>query len=120
MVTLSASPKANAENGVHTTFQKIADQASAAKESIGEGLSHLREEGSRLAGQAADKFVEVKAKAADWVSSKAEDAGESLESVMTRLRALSKQTGSYARAHPVQTFAVAAAAGWLLGRLFRK
>jgi ElaB/YqjD/DUF883 family membrane-anchored ribosome-binding protein len=112
--------RAKLENGVHSTYDKIADTASAAKESITEGLGHLKEEGARLAGQAADKLKEVKAKAGQWASSAAESAGESLETVMAKLREFGKQTGAYARAHPVKTFAVAATAGWLIGRMFRR
>lgn len=119
-VPSTAAIKTRAENGVHSTFEKIADTASAAKESLSEGLGHLREEGAKLAGQAAEKLQQVKTKAGEWASATYESAGESLDTVMAKLRDLGKQTGAYAKANPVKTFAIAAATGWLVGRLFRK
>lgn len=97
-----------ASGGAHAAVDSIANAADEAARKAKPAIDKV----ASMAHQAVDKAVDAAAPTADWIA----EQGESLKATQKKLLA---DTCSYVSAHPLQSVAIAIAAGFLIGRVMR-
>jgi len=104
----SGGPLNKASGGAHAAVDSIASAADEAARKAKPAIDKV----ASMAHHAVDKAVDAAAPTADWLAAQ----GDSLKATQKKLVA---DTCSYVSAHPLQSVAIAIAAGFLIGRVMR-
>lgn len=89
----------SAVSGAKDKFDKVADRVES-------GLHHAADASARGAHRATDKAAELRERSSELASNARDRADDAMENVR-----------DFVREKPVQSVAIALAAGWLIGRL---